>query len=118
MDNVEANDRARAELLELLKQKSVFHGDFALASGAKSNFYFDCRLTTMDPKGAWLVGQLMHSLIRKEETARRLRVDAIGGLTMGADPLALAVAMFSFSAKDATPLRAFSVRKTPKAHGQ
>ena len=94
-------DQARAELLELLKAKSVFHGEFTLASGAKSQFYVDCKLTTLDPKGASLVGQLMHALIRKEEAARNARIDAIGGLTMGADPIALAVAMFSFAAKKA-----------------
>jgi orotate phosphoribosyltransferase len=118
MENPPANDQARRELQELLKTKSVFKGEFTLASGAKSNYYFDCRLTTFDPKGAWRVGQLMHSLIRKEEAARQLRVDAVGGLTMGADPVALAIAMFSFFARDAKPLQTFSVRKTPKAHGQ
>ena len=111
-------DQARAELFALLKAKSVFHGNFTLASGAKSNYYFDCRLTTMDPKGASLVGKLIHGLIRKEEAARNVRIDALGGLRMGADPIALAVAMFSFSAGDARPFQAFSVRKTPKAHGQ
>jgi orotate phosphoribosyltransferase len=118
MGNFPATDQARRELLELLQKKSVFHGDFTLASGAKSNYYFDCRLTTFDPKGAWLVGQLMHSLIRGEQAERQLQIDAVGGLTMGADPVALAVAMFSFFARDAKPLQTFSVRKTPKAHGQ
>ena len=108
----------KQELLELLKAKSVFEGDFTLASGARSKFYFDCRLTTMDPRGAWLVGQLMHELIRSEQAAGDLRVDAIGGLTMGADPIALAVAMYSSLLKEAPPLQAFSVRKVPKAHGQ
>ena len=56
-------DEAKAALLNLLQKKSVFHGDFTLSSGAKSNYYIDCRLTTFDPEGAWLVGQLMHSLI-------------------------------------------------------
>ena len=111
-------DEARAALLALLQRKSVFHGDFTLASGAKSNYYIDCRLTTFDPAGAWLVGQLMHSLIRKEQAARTVPVAAVGGLTMGADPVALAVGMYSHFAKDATPLQVFSVRKAPKAHGQ
>src|SRR2546421_706446 len=110
--------QARLELIELLRKKSIFHGDFTLASGARSKYYFDCRLTTLDPKGAWLVGQLMHALIRREETLRKIRVDAIGGLTMGADPVALAVAMFSYRAGQGAPLQTFSVRKTPKAHGQ
>ena len=110
--------QARLELIELLRKKSIFHGDFTLASGARSKYYFDCRLTTLDPKGAWLVGQLMHALIRREETLRKIRVDAIGGLTMGADPVALAVAMFSYWGGQGAPLQTFSVRKTPKAHGQ
>ena len=77
-------DEAKAALLNLLQKKSVFHGDFTLSSGAKSNYYIDCRLTTFDPEGAWLVGQLMHSLIRNEQTARKVNVVAVGGLTMGA----------------------------------
>ncbi len=111
-------DEAKAALLNLLQKKSVFHGDFTLSSGAKSNYYIDCRLTTFDPEGAWLVGQLMHSLIRKEQTSRKVNVAAVGGLTMGADPVALAVGMYSHWAKDASPLQVFSVRKSPKAHGQ
>ena len=111
-------DEAKAALLNLLQKKSVFHGDFTLSSGAKSNYYIDCRLTTFDPEGAWLVGQLMHSLICKEQTSRKVNVVAVGGLTMGADPVALAVGMYSHWAKDASPLQVFSVRKSPKAHGQ
>jgi orotate phosphoribosyltransferase len=109
---------SKTELLELLKSKSVFHGDFTLASGGKSKFYVDCKLTTLDPKGAWLVGQYMHGLIRKEAAARGVKIEGVGGLTMGADPLALAIAMYSFSTNDPQPLQAFSVRKAPKAHGQ
>lgn len=111
-------DEARAALLGLLQTKSVFHGDFTLSSGAKSNYYIDCRLTTFDPEGAWLVGQLMHALIRKEQAARKVNLAAVGGLTMGADPVALAVGMYSHWAKDGSPLQVFSVRKSPKAHGQ
>src|SRR3954452_2910264 len=97
-----SNDQAaRTELLQPLQKKSVFHGDFTLASGAKSKYYIDCRLTTMDGRGAWLVGLLMHSLVRREEAARKLKVDAIGGLTMGADPMALATAIYSESAGEA-----------------
>src|SRR5437879_13530728 len=111
-------DEAKAALLNLLQKKSVFHGDFTLSSGAKSNYYIDCRLTTFDPEGAWLVGQLMHSLVRKEQTARKVNVVAVGGLTMGADPVALAVGMYSHWTKDAHPMQVFSVRKSPKAYGQ
>lgn len=118
MGAMQQNDVARNELLDLLKKKSVFHGDFTLASGARSKVYVDCKLTTLDPKGAWLAGQLMHALIRKEETRRKLSVRAIGGLTMGADPIALATAIYSYHAKDQQPLTTFSVRKSPKSHGQ
>ena len=108
----------RSQLLELLRSKSVFHGNFTLSSGARSNYYVDCKLTTLDPKGAWLVGQAMHTLIRREEKARAVMLDAVGGLTMGADPIALALGMFSQHAQDPTPLQVFSVRKSAKAHGQ
>jgi len=111
-------DEARTALLDLLQKKSVFHGEFTLSSGAKSNYYIDCRLTTFDPAGAWLVGQLMHALVRKEQAVRKVNVAAVGGLTMGADPVALAVGMYSYRARDASPLQVFSVRKSPKAHGQ
>ena len=111
-------DQARIGLSELLRSKSVFQGDFTLSSGVRSNYYLDCRLTTLDPKGAWLVGQTMHTLIRKEQAARNARIDAVGGLTMGADPIGLAVGMFSHWINDAAPLQVFSVRKAPKGHGQ
>jgi orotate phosphoribosyltransferase len=104
--------------LALLHKKSVFHGEFTLASGGKSNVYVDCKLTTLDPEGAWLVGQLMHALIRKTQASKGLQLDGLGGLTMGADPIALSVGMYSHWAKDPQPLQVFSVRKTPKSHGQ
>ena len=114
----ESVDSLRAELLALLRAKSVFHGEFTLSSGAKSNYYIDCRLTTLDARGAWLIGQLMHALVRREERSRNLRIDAVGGLTMGPDPVALATGMVSSWAGDAEALRMFCVRKAPKGHGQ
>src|SRR5205807_8458420 len=96
---------AKAALLNLLQKKSVFHGDFTLASGARSNYYIDCRLTTFDGKGAWLVGQVMHGLIREEASRRGAHIDSVGGLTMGADPIALAIGMFSSHANDPKVLR-------------
>jgi orotate phosphoribosyltransferase len=109
---------AKVKLLSLLREKSVFHGDFTLASGAKSTYYIDCRLTTLDPEGAWLVGQVMYSLIQEEAAARSLGIVAVGGLTMGADPIALSIGMYSYFSKAPHPLRSFVVRKAPKAHGQ
>ncbi len=112
------DEQLRTDLLALLRSRSVFHGDFTLASGGKSKYYVDCKLTTLDPQGAWLTGQVVGAVIRREEAARRMSIDAIGGLTMGADPIAIATGMVSRWAKDEKVLQVFSVRKTPKAHGQ
>lgn len=108
----------RAALLQILKSNSVFHGDFVLASGAKSNYYIDCRITTLNPQGAWLVGAIMHEMIRTEAAKRGLKLDAVGGLTLGADPVALAIGMASFQSDPKEFLKVFTVRKSPKAHGQ
>ncbi len=112
------DDEARAALLGLLQARSVFRGDFTLSSGVKSPYYVDCKLTTLDPEGACLTAQSMHALIRKEQAARKVHVDAVGGLTMGADPIALAVGMYSHRADAAPHWQVFSVRKSPKAYGQ
>ena len=111
-------DSARSELRSILLEKSVKTGDFTLASGAKSNLYVDCRVTTFDSRGAVLVGQLMHDLVRREQAARGAKVDAIGGLTLGADPISLSTAMTSSIAGDAPPIRCFVVRKEAKGHGR
>jgi orotate phosphoribosyltransferase len=113
-----ASAQSRERLLALLKLKSVFYGDFVLASGGRSSFYIDCKLTTLDPVGATLVGEVMFDLICGAAKERGLKLDAVGGLTMGADPLALAVGMRSVLSATGQPLQVFSVRKTPKAHGQ
>lgn len=118
METNNSFDSLKAELLALLRKKSVFHGDFTLASGAKSKYYIDCRLTTLDGRGAWLIGQCLHALLRREEQNRNLKLDAVGGLTLGADPIALATGMVSSWAGDKEPLKIFCVRKAPKAHGQ
>jgi orotate phosphoribosyltransferase len=93
-------------------------GDFTLASGAKSDLYVDCRLTTLDAQGACLVGQVMHAVL--VDAAKELDVTpvGVGGLTMGADPISLAVAMQSFMSGDAQLIHAFSVRKEAKSHGR
>jgi len=104
-------------LLQLLRRKSVRFGDFTLASGARSDFYVDCRVTTMDAVGARLIGELGWDLIRRVAAERGVTVDAVGGLTMGADPVALAVAIASGREGAGGPLHAFAVRKTAKAHG-
>jgi orotate phosphoribosyltransferase len=108
---------AHTALLQLLRRKSVRFGDFTLASGAKSDFYVDCRVTTMDAVGARLIGELGWDLIRRAAAERGVTVEAVGGLTMGADPVALAVAIASGREGAGGPLHAFAVRKSPKSHG-
>jgi orotate phosphoribosyltransferase len=109
---------AKARLLEILRKKSVFYGDFTLASGAKSNYYIDCRLTTLDPEAAGLVGQVLYTLIKERAQNLGITPTGVGGLTMGADPIALATGMRSFQEEPASPLQPFVVRKAPKSHGQ
>jgi orotate phosphoribosyltransferase len=111
-------DSDRQALLAKLKQKSVAFGDFLLSSGGRSSFYIDCRLTTLDPEGACLVGRVMNAMIQAEIAATGQPVAAVGGLTMGADPVALAIGMASFMESSPRLLQVFSVRKAPKAHGQ
>jgi orotate phosphoribosyltransferase len=108
----------RAELRTILLAKSIKTGDFTLASGAKSNLYVDCRVTTLDSRGAVLVGREMHQLVRAEEARLGIAAQAIGGLTLGADPISLATAMTSSMAGDATPIRCYVVRKEAKGHGR
>src|SRR3954470_13238334 len=98
-------------LIELLARRSARRGDFTLASGKKSSFYIDARLTTMSPEGLSTIGPLGLSMIRE----RRWDATAVGGLTLGADPVSYAIAYAS--AKDSSPLRAFTVRKEAKTHG-
>ncbi|HEU0012561.1 MAG TPA: orotate phosphoribosyltransferase [Longimicrobium sp.] len=102
---------ARERLLALLLERSFRTGDFVLASGARSTYYIDCRTTTTHAEGQALVGRLGLELLR----SAGLRPAAVGGLTMGADPVAYAIAHASWDA--GPPVNAFSVRKEPKAHG-
>ena len=99
----------KSQLLKLLKQKAVKTGRIKLSSGKISNFYVDGRLITLTPEGAWLIANIMLEMIKDK------RIDAIGGPTMGADPIAGAVACAAFL-KD-MPLKAFIVRKAKKGHG-
>ncbi len=98
---------ARQELLKLLAQKSFRLGEFKLSSGSTSDYYIDCRTTTLDARGAQLVGQVFLEEMRGEGW----HADAIGGLTMGADPIVVAVAVTSGT------LHGFLVRKAEKQHG-
>jgi orotate phosphoribosyltransferase len=98
-------------LIDLIRARSVRYGDFVLASGARSHVYIDCRPTTMSAAGQRLIGDLGLAAIRLAGWTPA----AVGGLTMGADPVAYAIA--AASADAATPIDAFSVRKQPKDHG-
>ena len=108
----------REQLQAKIKHLSISWGDFTLSSGAKSKYYFDCRLTTLDPEGACLVGALMYDLITAEAQRKDVAVEAVGGLTMGADPISLAVGMTSWMKNPGKQIQVFTVRKAPKAHGQ
>ena len=98
-------------LITLLAERSAKRGRFTLASGRESDFYIDARLTTMSPEGLSIIGPLALSALH----AAKWNVDAVGGLTLGADPISYAISYASAGSKH--PLRAFTVRKEPKAHG-
>jgi len=101
----------QTRLRDLLVERSVRLGTFTLASGAHSDYYVDARRTTMSAEGQFLVGLVALEAIR----ATGLLPTHVGGLTMGADPIAYAIAHRSYL--EETPLDAFSVRKHTKEHG-
>jgi orotate phosphoribosyltransferase len=98
---------ARQELLRVLAEKSFRLGEFKLSAGGTSDYYVDCRTTTLDARGAQLTGQAFWDEIRR----RGWRPEAIGGLTLGADPIVVAAAVVSGE------LNGFLVRKADKQHG-
>ena len=98
-------------LIALLAERSAKRGQFTLASGKRSTFYIDARLTTMSPEGLSIIGPLALSVLRQTGWS----IDAIGGLTLGADPISYAISYAS--ARSDHPLRAFTVRKEAKTHG-
>ena len=101
----------RSRLLQLLTEKSFAKKKVVLSSGRESDFYIDCKKTVLTAEGHWLVGTLMFAGVRsKFPTAI-----GVGGLTMGADPIASAVSLVSFLGQ--VPLQAFLVRKEAKGHG-
>ena len=108
---VEKMAKAREQLLAMLAEKSFRLGKFDLSAGGTSDYYIDCRLTTLDAVGALLTGQAVFDEIR----ARVWHADAIGGLTMGADPIVVATSVIS--AQQGKPVHGFLVRKGEKAHG-
>jgi len=101
----------RSRLIALLATRSTKRGQFTLASGKTSTLYIDARLTTMSPEGLSLIGAIGLETLREKSWT----VDAVGGLTLGADPIAYAISYAS--AESEKPLRAFTVRKQTKEHG-
>ena len=104
-------NQKRRRLKELLLEKSYREGKIKLTSGKESDFYIDGKQTTLDPEGAYLCGKLLYDLICSQEE----KIGAVGGMTLGADPLVTAVSVVSFL--EGKPLPAFIVRKEPKSHG-
>jgi len=100
----------RARLGKILKEKSILRGEFILASGKKSDYYIDARLTTLDPEGVYLTGKIFLEEIRKYS-----EINAVGGPTMGADPIV--GALMVLSRESGYPLSGFLVRKWEKGHG-
>jgi orotate phosphoribosyltransferase len=100
---------SRARLAEIIRTRSFGRGEITLASGRKSDFYFNLKPTMLDPEGAALLAELSFEALKDD------RLDYIGGLEMGAVPLAGAIAQLSWLKHQ--PIAAFFVRKKPKEHG-
>jgi orotate phosphoribosyltransferase len=105
------NSLYRDSLKELLRRKSIVRGNFTLASGKPSTYYIDCKLTTLDPEGAILVGHTVLDALEGEG----IQAEAIGGPPIGAHPIVTAVAAVSHLR--GKPLPAFLIRKEAKSHG-
>jgi orotate phosphoribosyltransferase len=96
-------------LLEVFKERAILRGEFTLSSGMKSTRYFDGRMVTLWPEGAHLIGKRIHRMLVEAGA------EAVGGMTMGADPIAAAVALVSHA--EGKPIPAFIVRSDFKKHG-
>lgn len=107
-------DTSKERLIQIIRERSFQYSNtpkFKLSSGAVSSFYFNMKKTTQSPEGMHIVGKVVFDKIKE----LNLEPDAIGGLTMGADPIAYSVAMHSQIVKE--PINAFVIRKEPKEHG-
>jgi orotate phosphoribosyltransferase len=100
-----------AQLTRLVRKLSYREGDFTLASGKKSKFYVDLKATTLHPEGAYLIGETAYAVLKSEG----FNVGGVGGLTLGADPLATSVSLSARAHGDLWP--AYIVRKESKDHG-
>lgn len=103
---------SREQLQSLINEIAIVRGRVTLSSGAEADYYLDLRRVTLDHRSAPLVGQVMLDLIASADLGR---VDAVGGLTMGADPVGTAI--MHQSVQRGAPVDAFVVRKEAKAHG-
>lgn len=101
----------RSALIQLIREEAVFHGDFTLSSGQRADYYVDLRRLSLDHRAAPLIGRVLLGIV--DEFGQ---IDAVGGLTMGADPLASAV--LHQGAAQGRSIDAFVVRKEPKDHGR
>lgn len=99
----------KRRLARLLLEKSYREGDFVLASGKRSDYYFDCRVTALSAEGSWLIGKLFNEMLKD------LAIEGVGGMTMGADPLVSATTVISHQC--GRPLNGLLVRKEAKDHG-
>jgi len=101
----------RKELMEIIREMSYEEREVTLASGRKSNFYFDGKQTTLHARGGLLVGKAFWDIVKTFDGP----IDGVGGLTLGADPIATATSIAA--ALEGTPVHAFIIRKEPKGHG-
>lgn len=101
----------RDELMQILRELSYEQREVTLASGRKSNFYFDGKQTALHPRGAVLVGKAFYAELQHFPGP----IEGVGGLTLGADPIATATSMIS--SMEGNPIPAFIIRKEPKGHG-
>lgn len=108
----------REELKSILLAKSIKTGEFTLASGKTSDLYVDCRVTTLDSRGAILVGEEGWKAVSSKLSELGLHADAVGGMTMGADPISLSIGTQSVRSQATESLQVFTVRKEPKGHGR
>ena len=107
---MENTSQIRQRLFKLIKEKAYHPGPITLASGKVSDYYIDARAVTLASEGAYCVGRLLFDLVKDEP------VQAVGGPTLGADPLVGALAAVSFQLQK--PINTFLIRKTPKSHGR
>ena len=97
-------------LKKIILEKSVFFGDFTLASGKKSKYYIDARISTLFPESSYLIGEIMYRMLES------YTIDAVGGYSIGADPIVTSIALVSFIKEN--PIPAFIIRKEAKQYGR